>query len=185
MSRPEMYISLVVGPNCEMESYAIRSALEYFGARVNIHWIGRPNDLIDVLSGEELDNKVDYLILNFHGDEGRFCMPELGEDVYDSNEPRGEFFGDQEVKKYTNLKDITVIGSGCTLGIEQLANAFLECGCHSYIGPDDYIDGNANLMFVITFMYEIINNHKSQEEAFEMARSIDKETSMYKLYMSK
>lgn len=87
-----MYVSLVVGPNCDMESYAIRSALEYFGVRVNIHWIGRPNDLIDVLSGEELDNKVDYLILNFHGDEGRFCMPELDEDVYESNEPRGNFW---------------------------------------------------------------------------------------------
>ncbi|MBD8026277.1 delta-aminolevulinic acid dehydratase [Ureibacillus sp. Re31] len=184
MSRPEMYVSLVVGPNCEMESYAIRSALEYFGVRVNIHWIGRPNDLIDVLSGEELANKVDYLILNFHGDEGRFCMPELDEEVYESNEPRGEFLGDHEIKQFTKLKDIKVIGSGCTLGMEQLANAFLECGCHSYIGPDDYIDGNANLMFLIKFFYEIISNHKSQEEAFEIARSIDKETAMYKLYKS-
>lgn len=184
MSRPEMYVSLVVGPNCDMESYAIRSALEYFGVRVNIHWIGRPNDLIDVLSGKELDNKVDYLILNFHGDEGRLCMPELGEDVYEGNEPRGEFFGYQEIKQYTNIKDVNVIGSGCTLGMVQLANAFLACGCHSYIGPDDYIDGNANLMFVITYMYEIINNHKSQEEAFEIAKSIDNETAMYKLYKS-
>lgn len=91
MNRPIMSVSLVVGPNCELESFAIRSTLEYFGIRVNMHWIGRPNDFVDVLSGKEFDKNIDYLILNFHGDEGRFCMPELGEDVYEINEPRGEF----------------------------------------------------------------------------------------------
>ncbi|MEG0261108.1 MAG: delta-aminolevulinic acid dehydratase [Lysinibacillus sp.] len=184
MSKPELYVSLVVGPNCDMESYALRSTLEYFGARVTIHWIGRPNDLVDVLSGVDRDEKVDYLILNFHGDEGRFCMPELGEDVYEIDEPRGEFFDEQDVIRYSKLENVKVIASGCTLGDERLAKAFLKRGCHSYIGPDDYIDGNANLMFVMKFMYEIINNHKTQEEAFEIAKSIDAETSLYQLYLS-
>lgn len=89
MSKPELYVSLVVGPDCDLESFALRTALESFGARVIVHWIGRPNDLVDVLSGEDLDHRVDYLILNFHGDE-RFCLPELGE-VYEPGEPRGEF----------------------------------------------------------------------------------------------
>lgn len=184
MGKPELYVSLVVGPNCDMESYALRSILEYFGARVTVHWIARPNDLIDVLSGEDRNDKIDYLILNFHGDEGRFCMPELGEDVYERNEPRGAFFDDQDVIKYSSLKNVKVIASGCTLGVESLATAFLKCGCHSYIGPDDYIDGNSNLMFVIRFLYEIVNNNKNQQEAFEIAKSIDQETLMYKLYLS-
>lgn len=51
--------------------------MESFGARVTLDLIGRPNDLIDILSGNDLPHKVDYLILNFHGDEGRFCLPEL------------------------------------------------------------------------------------------------------------
>ncbi len=92
MSKPELYVSIVVGPNCDIESIALRSVLESFGARVTFHLIGRPNDLIDVLSGQDLDQKLDYLILNFHGDEGRFIMPELGEEVYELNEPRGAFF---------------------------------------------------------------------------------------------
>jgi hypothetical protein len=183
MGRPELYVSLVIGPNCETESYALRSTLEYFGARVTLHLVGRPNDLVNVLSGDDLDDKVDYLILNFHGDEERFCMPELGEDVYEQDEPRGEFFGAEDVRRYAKLKDVHVIASGCTLGGKNVAKAFLTCGCHSYIGPDDYIDGNANLMFVIRFMYEIINNRRSQQEAFELATSIDQETSMYKLYL--
>jgi hypothetical protein len=85
-----------------MEPFAIRSTLEYFGATV--HWIGRPNDLVDILSGKELDQRCDYLILVFHGDEGRLCMPELGEDVYEPDEPRGEYFDYLDVKRHSNLK---------------------------------------------------------------------------------
>ncbi|MEY9977983.1 delta-aminolevulinic acid dehydratase [Lysinibacillus sp. RC79] len=184
MSKPDLYVSLVVGSECDIESLAIRSVLESFGARVTLHLIGRPNDLIDVLSGEDLDDRIDYLILNFHGDEGRFCMPELGEDIYELNEPRGEFFGPQEILNYCTLKDVKVIASGCTLGEKQLATAFLKSGCHSYLAPDDYIDGNANLMFLIRFMYEIIANERTQQEAFEIAKSIDDETSMYQLYFA-
>lgn len=124
MSKPDLYVSLVVGSNCDIESLALRSVLESFGVRVTLHLIGRPNDFIDVLSGEDLNDQIDYLILNFHGDEGRFCMPELGPEVYELNEPRGEFFGPQEISNYCKLKDVKVIASGCTLGEKQLANAF-------------------------------------------------------------
>ncbi|MFC9541115.1 delta-aminolevulinic acid dehydratase [Lysinibacillus sp. NPDC056959] len=184
MSKPDLYVSLVVGSECDIESLAIRSVLESFGARVTLHLIGRPNDLIDVLSGEDLDDRIDYLILNFHGDEGRICMPKLGEDIYEVNEPRGEFFGPQEILNYCTLKDVKVIASGCTLGEKQLATAFLKGGCYSYLAPDDYIDGSANLMFLIRFMYEIIANGCTQQEAFEIAKSIDDETSMYQLYFA-
>jgi len=184
MSKPNLYVNLVVGSNCDIESLALRSVLESFGVRVTLHLIGRPNDFIDVLSGEDLNDQIDYLILNFHGDEGRFCMPELGPEVYELNEPRGEFFGPQEISNYCKLKDVKVIASGCTLGEKQLANAFLKSGCHSYLGPNDYIDGNANLMFLIRFMYEIIANKRTQQEALELAKSIDEETSMYQLYFA-
>lgn len=184
MSKPELYVSIAVGPDCDGAAFALRSALEYFGARVTIHWIGgRPNDLVDVLSGEDRIEKMDYLILYFHGDEGRFCIPELDDEDYEANEPRGEFFGPEEVIRYSKLNDINVIAAGCTLGVEQLASAFIKSGCYSFMGPNDYIDGNANLMFLTRFMYEIINNNKNQQEAFEIAKSLDDETSMYQLYL--
>ncbi|MGG3925124.1 delta-aminolevulinic acid dehydratase [Metabacillus fastidiosus] len=183
MSKPDLYITIAVGPDCDMNAFAMRSTLEYFGAMVTMHWIGRPNDLIDVLSGEELNKRCDYLILNFHGDEGRLCMPELGGDVYEADEPRGAFFDENDVRKYANLKDTKVIANGCTLGEEKLAKAFLDCGCHSYMGPDDYIDGNSGLMFVMRFIYEIINNKKSDKEAYEIAKSMDEETGMYQMYL--
>ncbi|NBJ68022.1 MULTISPECIES: delta-aminolevulinic acid dehydratase [Clostridia] len=182
MSKPELYVSLAVGPDCAMESYALRSTLESFGVRVTMHWIGRPNDLVNILSGEDREDKMDYLILNFHGDEGRFYINELAEEIYEPNEPKGEFFCATDVLQFAKLEGIKIIAAGCTLGSESLAKAFLKSGCHSYLGPDDDIDGNANLMFIIRFMYEIINNKKNQQEAFEIAKSIDQETSMFKIY---
>lgn len=78
--------------------------------------IGRPNDLIDILSGNDLPHKMDYLLLNFHGDEGRFCLPELGEEVYEENEPRSIYFEPQDVLTYCQLQGVKVIAAGCTLG---------------------------------------------------------------------
>ncbi|GIP63488.1 hypothetical protein J32TS6_20430 [Virgibacillus pantothenticus] len=182
MSKPELYVSLAVGPDCAMESYALRSTLEYFGVRVTMHWLGRPNDLVNILSGKDREDKIDYLILNFHGDEGRFCINELAEEIYEPDEPSGKFFDAQDVLRFAKLEGIRVIAAGCTLGRESLGKAFLKSGCHSYLGPDDYIDGNSNLMFIIRFIYEMVNNNKSQQEAFEIAKSIDQETSMFKIY---
>lgn len=82
------------------------------------------------------------------------------------------------------MNDVKVIAAGCTLGTEQLASAFLKSGCHPYLGQDDYIACNANLLFLIRFIYEIINNNKNQQEAFEIAKSLDDGTSMYQLYIS-
>ena len=41
-----------------------------------------------------------------------------------------------------------------------------------------------NLMFLIKFMYEIIDNKADKQKAFEIAKSIDQETLMYQIYSS-
>ncbi|WP_203363417.1 delta-aminolevulinic acid dehydratase [Bacillus sp. REN10] len=181
MSKPELTVALVCGPDCDMEANAIRSAIEYFGGRVITYWIGRPNDLIAVLSGEDLYPDTDYIILSFHGDEGQFIMPELDESVYEADEPQGDF-GSNDVKRYAKLNNKIVLANGCTLGVPQLAQVFIESGCQTYIGPDDYPYGNAALMFALRFFYEIIQNKKSVKEAFELTKTTDEEMSMYQLY---
>ncbi|MCK8100828.1 delta-aminolevulinic acid dehydratase [Bacillus sp. 2CMS4F] len=181
MSQSSMCITLVAGPNCELESFALRSALEYYGAKVHMHWVGRPNDLVSVLSGENR-GETDYLILSFHGEDGKFILPELGQDVYEKNEPRSCYFGPEEVRANADLRGVHVLATGCTLGDKRLAEAFRQCKSSSYIAPGDYIDGNATLIFVLTFIYELMTNAKSQEAAFQKAASIDKETSLFQLY---
>lgn len=83
--------------------------------------------------------------------------------------------------RYARLDGKIVLGNGCTLGDPALAEAFLTAAAIS-TRPDDYPDGNAALMFVLRFFYEMIQNGKSVAEAFGIAQSMDDETSMYRLF---
>jgi hypothetical protein len=177
LSNSNIDIALVVGPESNLEAQAIRSSLEAFNVRILTYWIGRPNDLIKILSEED----ADFIILSFHGVQGELVMPELGEMVYEDNEPRNNF-GAREILEYGKFNNHLVIGNGCTLGYPELANAFLSVGCRTYIGPRDYIDGNATLYFIIRFFYEILSNKRTELEAYELAKSTDKETSLYEWY---
>ncbi|WP_342428040.1 delta-aminolevulinic acid dehydratase [Paenibacillus sp. FSL L8-0158] len=181
MSKPVVNVALVCGPDCDMESQAVRATLEYFGARVFMYWVGRPNDFISVLSGDDLYVNTDLVILNFHGNEGKFVMPELGDDIYEEGEPGGDF-GPHEISSFANLEGKVVFGNGCSLGDPALAKAFLNAGCRIYIGPDDYPNGNDALMFILRSFYEIIEHGKDIKEAYEIASTLSVEMSMYKYY---
>ncbi|CAM5575321.1 delta-aminolevulinic acid dehydratase [Bacillus safensis FO-36b] [Bacillus safensis subsp. safensis] len=65
MDQQAMRIILAAGPNSELESFALRAALENFGVKVDMHWIGRPNDLIHVLSGRAR-GEIDYHQRSFY-----------------------------------------------------------------------------------------------------------------------
>ncbi|EPF73843.1 hypothetical protein [Acinetobacter rudis] len=184
MSKPIFNVFLAVGENCESEAYALRATLEYFGIQVSTRWIGRPNDLIDIISGNENLSHFDYLILSFHGDEQRFCLPKLGADIYTKNEPKSKFFSAKEIHKFGALNRMKIISSGCTLGAEPLAQAMLHAGAKLYIAPNDYIDGNASLMFLTHFFYQLTLGCSSQV-AFNKASSINKETQLYRFYKAK
>ncbi|HFK1473458.1 MULTISPECIES: hypothetical protein [Bacillus cereus group] len=174
-------VALVVGFNSDLEAQSIRASLEYFGAKVITYWIGRPKEFIDILSGKSLYNDINYVVFCFHGEEGKFVMEELGEDIYEQDEPRG-YFGAEEIYKYAKLHNTNIVNSGCTLGEQKLAESFLRSGAKSYIGSIDYVDGNAALMFTIRLFYGLINHEKTLGEVFEEARLIDKETHTFRLY---
>lgn len=184
MSKPVLNVFLAVGENCESEAYALRASLEYFDIQVSTRWIGRPNDLIDIISGSENLSHFDYLILSFHGDEQRFCLPKLGADVYAENEPKSKFFSAKEVQKFADFNRTKVISSGCTLGAEPLAQVMLNAGAKLYIAPSDYIDGNASLIFLTHFFYQLTLGCSSKV-AFNKANSINKETQLYRFYKAK
>lgn len=176
-----MNVALVVGFNSDLEAQSIRASLEYFGARVITYWIGRPKDFMEVISGENLFNDINYIIFCFHGEEGKFVMEELDEDIYEQDEPRG-YFGAAEIYKYAKLHNTNIVNSGCTLGEQKLAESFLRSGAKSYIGPIDYVDGNAALMFTIRLFYGLISHEKTLEDAFQEAKLIDEETCTFQFY---
>lgn len=61
----------------------------------------------------------------------------------------------------------------------------LATGCHSYIGPLDYPEGSASLIYVTHFFYEWHIKQSSVEGAHRKAAAHDEETGMHQLYRSK
>lgn len=76
--------------NTGNEPEAIRQALECFNYFVAIKYIGRPNDFIDILN-DNLSFNFDCVILSCHGKDGSIIMPVLADEVYEKDEPKGDF----------------------------------------------------------------------------------------------
>lgn len=161
------------------EPEVIRQSLESFGYSVLIRYIGRPNDIIDILKGDEHSFKFDCLIISCHGDNGSIVMPELFESVYEQNEPRGNFNADM-VNAFISIDNKLIINTGCTTGLPELASAFSNK--NTYIAPYDYMEGKSCIFFVIRFFYEMAANQKSIYEAYEIAKSSDNETKPFTLF---
>lgn len=173
-------IALVVIGEVGQEPIAIRSTLEYFGFRVIYYPIGRPNDFIAILSGNTLYPDISDVIICAHGKAGGIIMPILDSTIYDKEERSGDFTP-EIIAQFGKLPDKIIITTGCTLGVEPMAAAFLKTGCKNFIGATNYIDGNAALIFVQTFYYKMASG-ETVENAYKFASKIDKETSLFKLY---
>jgi hypothetical protein len=173
-------ISIVVGCDCEQEAFSLRSALEYFGFTVVLRHIGRPNDFIKTLHGDSLTNQSDFIVLCFHGQNGRFVMPSLSPEIYEPDEPK-DGFDHKLIEKNTQLNQQNIIVTGCTLGREKMVSAFLKTNAKSFIGTKEYPEGNAVLFLVISLFYEI-SKGKSLKDSFAIASNIDDETKLFELH---
>lgn len=109
-------VHILNGNGIGLESFAIRSVLEYFWYIVTMYNIGRPQDYFDVFGGKHNFN-YDYLIIGCHGDDEKIIVPILGENVYYPNECRNNI-GYEELQGSVKIKDKTVICTGCTTGAD-------------------------------------------------------------------
>lgn len=166
----------VIG-NTGNEPEAARQALEVFGYTVLTKYIGRPNDLVDVLAGH-LPLDPDFIILSCHGEDGEIIMPELDGSVYAKNEPRGNFSA-AHVRDHLSLSGKVILNLGCTTGRGALADAL--SAANIYIAPTDYVDGRSALFFAIRLFYEIAKNDRCVHEAYGIARATDTETGLFTL----
>ena len=168
---------LIAFAGTELEAAAIRAAAESFGASVFFYPIGRPADFLSVLTGTTGFPEPDAVIFSFHGENGACLMPELGEDVYFPDEPRGPV-GPDLIREHMRLKDRILLSTACTTGREKTAEAFREKG-NFYAGPSGYVEGTAALMFVLRFLYEWIAKNADPGTAAELAASADEETGSF------
>lgn len=161
------------------EFEAIRQTLEYFGYEIFRKAIGRPADFVDVISGKnELWGQIPIWVLSIHGEEGKFVMPVLGKGVYQTEEPRSNI-GPDFIREHGQFSGQLILTTGCSLGSSLMSRAFIERGTNNFIGPSDYIEGNAALLFIHHFFYQLTIAPSGIERAFNKARLIDTETAIF------
>ena len=171
-------VHILNGNGIGLESFAIRSVLEYFGYIVTMYNIGRPQDYFDVFGGKHNFN-YDYLIIGCHGDDEKIIVPILGENVYYPNECRNNI-GYEELRGLVKIKDKTVICTGCTTGAGELYKEFNRNN-NTFVAPTDYIEGNGSLLFIVNLFYHL-SKGSNFKDSFARASSIDTETELYALY---
>ncbi len=147
--RLKVYIVNLGGAGSEPE--ALRQMLELFDNRVIMFNIGRPRHFQEVLRGDE-GTDLDVMIISGHGDEGAFMVPVLGESVYEPDEPRGELFGADEVRKCLRLENKIIMSTACTTGRKDMAEVFSEK--NEYIAYEDYPEGAGVFMDLTRWFYE-------------------------------
>ena len=174
-------VAILVGPDTGNEYEAIRQTLEYFGAQVMVFFIGRPKDFTDCLQGASRYQGFDHYLLSFHGEDGAFCMPKLASDVYLPDEPKTNLNA-TDINTLCQLNAALILCTGCTLGSKDMAKSFLDNGVHHYIGTPEYIEGNAMLLFIHRFYYEILSSNISLEEAAKISSNTDSETKLVRFY---
>jgi len=173
-------ISIISGPDCDLEAMALRNSLEYLGFIVILRAVGRPDDLINILKNDKLTKSSEILIFCFHGKNKKFIMPELSREIYRPDEPRTDF-GFKEIEKYANLSGQHIIVTGCTLGNQKIADSFLRSKAKTFIGSAGYPQANSALIFVTTLFYYLSKN-ESYDEVFKKAANIDDETKQFRFY---
>ena len=166
---PKIPVSLIVLEWSGLESTALRGMLEYFGYRVDMHWVGSRKEFVEILKGNILTN--DLMILSCHGydGEGMFTCP-------DERPMQPE-----EIAKTAKLKGKTVLSLGCHTGTDDFANAFLKAGCAAYVAPEGAPFGNTALLFAVHACYELYNK-ESLKQAVHRAASFNADSALFRLW---
>jgi hypothetical protein len=173
-------VLIVLGPECELESIALRSSLEFFGYNITLKIIGRPNDFINLFTYDKSINNAGIIILCFHGINKKFKMPILQKHQYEKKEIKTHL-GLNQLKNIIQFNKQTVICTGCALGYERMAKTFLKANASCYIGTSKYIDEDSVLIFTTKLFYHL-GRGDTIKNAFLKAKKIDTQTSLFELF---
>ncbi len=91
-------------------------------------------------------------------------LPELAEEIKDKY-PYKDVIRPEDFKEFVRLEGNIIINSSCLGGSQKLAKIFLNRGAKYYIGANGYLDGNACLMYLLSFLYEYMRNGNNVEQA--------------------
>jgi hypothetical protein len=163
----------------ELAALALRGALEYWGVRVNMHYIGAANPLVELLDGST--PLAETIILMCHGVEAGLYLPELAPAFAAAQRYTGVISA-ADFRDFLRLPDNVVINTGCSLGTPDYGAAFLAGGCRAYIGAAGDPEGNAALFYILHLFYAWHCQGKPLADAHAEAARHDHETAMFSLY---
>lgn len=162
-----------------LEVVALRAVLENWGVVVRVWHVASPSSLVSLLNGQI--QLSDIVVLSCHGGSQGLHLPELHPEVA-ARQPYNGILTAAQMREFLKLTEPVIINTGCALGRDEVAQAFLSAGGSFYIGTQDYIEGTASLLYLSLFFYEHLCRNKSIEEAHRRAASHDEETQLFKLY---
>ena len=163
----------------DLASVALRSVLEYWQCTVAIHHVATSKQLVDVLNGETALSK--HIIIMCHGTKQGLVLPELAPEIA-AEQPYRQVITATNLQEFLYLPDCLVLNTGCVTGRPEFASAFLNAGCHSYIGPVDYPEATSGLFYPLHFFYEFHVRNSPVEIAHQKAAAHDAETQMFHFY---
>ena len=165
-----------------LEAIALMSVLESFGVEVRCHFVASVKKLISFLNGNEFLHKT--VIISCHGDEKGMILPELTPEL-ENTMPYRRVLSASDCTEFLELKDQVIINTGCCLGKDGFAKSFIQGGASAYVGFETYPEGNAVVLFVISFLYFFICQDQTLRTAFKKAKSLDERESFVKLHEKK
>jgi hypothetical protein len=157
------------------QGYALRPLLESFGIQVEMCRVGQARHLAVALAAPE----VPFVVLETHGDEGDIVLDELADEVQ-RFQPFGPRVTPDDIRRVADLRGATVIATGCDLGSEAMADAFLDAGAEAYIAPAGAPFGYASLFAPAMLFYELTEG-RSIDAAVQRLRAHDDELAMWQL----
>ena len=75
-----------------------------------------------------------------------------------------------------------LVNTACSMASESAAKAFLQAGAKAYLASRGYIEGNASLLFIASFYYQLLQHRAPLTEAHRIAAATGAGTARYKLY---
>ncbi len=162
----------------DVASLSVRSILEFWGIKVNIHYVAKSQDLVDIFKKDSLSQN---LLLMCHGVEEGIHLPELDPAVV-KTQPYDKILTSDNLGEFLKLNGQIAVSTGCKTGTKAFADTFLSKGAKEYIAPGSYPEGTASLFFTVNFYYFLLVKKLPIKEAYTKSKLIDNETEMFELF---
>ncbi|MEH2180232.1 hypothetical protein [Nostoc sp.] len=143
-------------------------------------WVGNSAQIVDFLSSKP---DHDVIIISGHGDERGLLLPELVEEIR-SNYPYNDVICPEDFAQFLKLDWNIVVNASCMCGVQPLADVFLAGGAGYYIAPNNYLEGNASLMYLLNFLYEYMQNEQNVDSAHSASSAHSDDRRQFTLFKS-